>query len=40
MTGNTKLDKVNCSRCHGNEAKEFEKSVHAKKWTDLRILPL
>jgi len=30
MTGNTKLDKVNCSRCHGNEAKEFEKSVHAK----------
>ncbi len=30
MTGNTKLEKVNCSRCHGNEAKEFTNSVHAK----------
>lgn len=31
MTGAVKLEKVNCSRCHGNETKEFAKSVHAEK---------
>jgi len=31
MTGSVKLEKVNCARCHGNEAKEFAKSIHAEK---------